>query len=155
MDADTFQEDRLPIQQDLLATRLNHAETDAVADCGVVECDLHLITLGILRAPKLRLGLHTDRGSTVGIGLDRLLEFQLRDIERYRMVSLSLVQFDAERQLATFKARQLQVVILQIDRQHLYEHHISRDTAIVPPIENLSRHILSVTLVVHLYNHRS
>ena len=91
MDADTLEEDRLTIKQNLLTTRLNHTETDAVADGRVVECDLHLITLGVLWAPELGLGFHVDRSSTIGSSLDGLLDLQFRNAQCHRMISLRLV----------------------------------------------------------------
>ena len=53
VDTDALEEDGLTVEQDLLTTRLTHTEADAVANRGIVECDLHLIALGVLRAPEL------------------------------------------------------------------------------------------------------
>ena len=45
-----------------------------------------------------------------------------------------------------------QRVVLNIRFGHTHQEYVARDAAIVPPVENLRGHILSMTLVIHLDN---
>ena len=150
--ANAFQEDRLAIEQQLFATRLDGAEADGVHQRLTIHADLHAVALGTVGRPALRLGLHSETGSTVGCGGNRLFDFQFRDNQRNLTIGLLLVQLHGEEQLTGVALIQQQTVVLDIGRCHLDEQDVAGDAAIVPPVENLGGHILCTSLVVCLHN---
>ncbi len=47
-----------------------------------------------------------------------------------------------------------ETVVLDVGLGHLYQQHVSGDASVVPPVENLRRHVFSVTFVVNLHDDR-
>ena len=97
--ADAFQKDRLAIEQQLFATRLDGAETNGIHQRLTIHAELHAVALGTVGRPALRLGLHSETGSAVGCGGDCLFDFQFRNHQRNLAIALLLVQLDGEEQL--------------------------------------------------------
>ena len=150
--ADTLQEDGLTVEQNLLAARLNLAETHLVGQRLAVHRDFHLIQFRCSRAPEHRLCLHVGRRRTVAARREHLVDFQFRNVQRHLLAGLGLVQLHGEAQTATLEAEQLQRVVLHIGGRNIDEQHVARDAAIVPPVEDLRGHILGVALVVDLHD---
>jgi len=77
MDADSAQEKRFPIQQDIRAAYLNRAESDAVFEMVGLAGDLDAIEFRIFRSPKRQVGAKGKLGVSFGICLKCFAETRL------------------------------------------------------------------------------
>ena len=152
-----FQEDRLIVQQYLLAAGLYGAETNLICYCACVKSKLDIIKFRVLRAPELQvLGLYLKGSADFALRIcsQLLLQFQFRNGDFYRVSGFCLVQFSGETDFPVLclgiSLLQLEAIVLQIHRTDLDQHYVTGDSAVVPPVKDLGGHVLRVALVVHL-----
>ena len=82
MDGDTAKEDRLSVQKNFVALRLNGAETDLIGDGITATGHDYAIELRIFRRPEIELGRKLERAFAAGVGGDSLLDLRFGDFDR-------------------------------------------------------------------------
>ena len=155
MDGDTAQEDGLAVEQELLSAHLDMAEAYLVFYLLAVALQLDVVQPRCLGCPEDGSFLiESERSLTAGVGRQLLVELQVAYLHvdahvGHWQVELHLARYSRQRTLC-----ELDFVIVDMRHRCLYEHHVARQSAEVPPVGLHGRHGIGAPAVVHPDYHR-
>src|SRR5437764_10616371 len=94
MDADSAQENRRSVEEDICALGFNRAKSDALGNPVRLTGNLNLVEPGIFRRPKRQLGVKGNLGASPGICLEYLAESGFRNLNSDSLLKFWSVKLD-------------------------------------------------------------